>query len=229
MPKPKKFRYKVLYEDAHMMAIDKPAGLLTVPIPDMPSTNLQQMVQRDFGKRVRPVHRIDRYTSGIVIFSKTGRIHHQLVKQFRNREPRRVYQALVRGQVVPAKGTLVHHLKLIKTGFRNIVVSENNPEGTRAELNYEVIAQYPKAALLRVELVTGLKNQIRVQLSEAGFPLIGDRHYSPGEEEEKWINRQALHAAELSIIHPLNQKKLTFRSQLAPDLQKLIQHYKSMK
>ncbi|AXI99404.1 tRNA pseudouridine synthase [Cyclonatronum proteinivorum] len=229
MPKPKKFRYKVLYEDAHLMAIDKPAGLLTVPIPDMPSTNLQQMVQQDFGKRVRPVHRIDRYTSGIVVFSKTGRIHHQLVKQFRNREPRRVYQALVRGRVDPPEATLVHHLKLIKTGFRNIVVNENNPDGTRAELVYKLIKQYPKAALLRVELVTGLKNQIRVQLSEAGLPLIGDRHYSPGEEHEKWINRQALHAAELSIIHPLTQKRLTFRSPIAQDMQKLIDKYKAMK
>ncbi|MCH8487082.1 MAG: RluA family pseudouridine synthase [Candidatus Cyclonatronum sp.] len=229
MPKPKSFRYTVLFEDAHLMAIDKPAGLLTVPIPDMPSVNLQLMVQQDFGKRVRPVHRIDRYTSGIVVFSKTGRVHHQLVKQFRNREPRRVYQALVRGRVMPESGTLVHHLKLIKTGFRNIIVGEDNPEGTRAELKYQVIEQYAKAALLRVELVTGLKNQIRVQLSEAGYPLIGDRHYSPGEEDEKWINRQALHAAELSVIHPVNQKKLTFKSPLAPDLKKLIQHYKSMK
>ncbi len=211
------------------MAIDKPAGLLSVPIPGMVSVNLQSLVQNDYGSRVRPVHRIDRYTSGVVLFAKTGKARHVLVKQFRFRKAQRSYLALVRGKAPTERTTLVHHLKRISDGFRNIVVEGPAQGGTKAILHYELVEQYPASALLKVELETGLKNQIRVQLSEAGLPLIGDRHYNKREANEPWIDRQALHAAELGIVHPIHGKNLTFRSPVPPDMQKLIDIYKTKK
>ncbi len=223
----KKYSYTILYEDRHVMAVDKPAGLLTVPIPGMVSVNLQSLVQHDHGPKVRPVHRIDRYTSGIVLFAKTGKARHNLVKQFRFHSARRSYLALVRGKVEPKTGTLVHFLKRISKGFRNVVVKGPEEGGSKAELNYEVLETFPASTLVKVDLVTGLKNQIRVQLNEQGYPLIGDRHYSRKEADEPWIDRQALHAAELGVIHPIHGKELTFRSPLPADMQKLIDVYKT--
>jgi 23S rRNA pseudouridine1911/1915/1917 synthase len=221
-----KFKYTVLYEDNHMMAVDKPSGLLTVPIPGMHSVNLQQIIQRDHGKKLRPVHRIDRYTSGIVLFSKTGKAHYKLAKQFRDRTPGRHYLALVRGVVKPESGTLTHFMKRIKRGFRNVVVDRKDEEGTQAELKYRVEEQYKTSALVRISLVSGLKNQIRVQMKEAGYPLIGDRHYSSREENEPWIDRQALHAAELIVSHPIREGEVKITSKLPADMRKLIEIYK---
>ncbi|MCH8557215.1 MAG: RluA family pseudouridine synthase [Balneolia bacterium] len=222
----KKYKYTILFEDKHIMAVSKPPGLLSVPIPGMRSLNLQDMVRRDHGDSLRPAHRIDRYTSGIVLFAKSSKAHYKLMKQFRMRTAKRSYLALVRGVVEPKSGTLVHHMKRIKKGFRNVVVDKDDDEGTRAELNYSVMEQYPNSCLLRVDLVSGLKNQIRVQLSEAGYPLIGDRHYNAQEENEPWIDRQALHAAELGIVHPVDGRELTFRSPVPQDMEKLISIYK---
>jgi RluA family pseudouridine synthase len=223
--KRKKYTFQVLYSDKDIMISNKPAGLLTVPIKDMPGVSLQQLVQQEFGVRARPVHRIDRYTSGIVAFAlnKTG--YTELVRQFRSHEPDRVYTALVRGVIAEERGTLVHYMKLIKDGFRNILV-KNPEDGTQAVLHYEVVERFKDTTLVTIALQTGLKNQIRVQFEAIGHPLVGDRHYHEVEEKEVAINRQALHAAKLAITHPATGKRMYFSCDPPQDMRRLIDIYR---
>ncbi len=222
--------YDVIYSDRDIIVTDKPAGLLSVPIRGMQTVNLQEMLQFDLGSDdIRPAHRIDRYTTGIVIFAGNRPAWRHLVKQFRNHEPERVYLALIRGTPKKTEGTLVHYMKRIKKGFRNVVVPGPDKGGTKAVLHYRVVKTYGDISLVAIRLETGLKNQIRVQFETIGHPMVGDRHYSPKEINEPAIDRQALHAAELTIVHPDNGQSMTFKSPLPKDMNKVIEYYKTRK
>ncbi|MEX0773763.1 MAG: pseudouridine synthase [Balneolales bacterium] len=226
----RKFWYKIVHQDRDLIVVDKPAGLLTVPIPKIKSINLLDMLNRDCSGggniEIRTVHRIDRYTSGLVVFAKNKSTHYDLVKQFKARSPMRIYRALVRGKVQPVKGVLEHSMKRIDTGFRNIVVSKKDEEGTAARLEYEVEEQYADTCLVRIRLDSGLKNQIRVQFAEIGNHMVGDQHYVGKEADEPLIDRQALHAAELGFIHPTKGEQVIYRSKMPDDMKELIKFYK---
>jgi 23S rRNA pseudouridine1911/1915/1917 synthase len=213
--------FHIVFEDAHILVVDKPPGILTVPLPGKSSRNLKDLLNDYLTKKKRtahPVHRIDRYTSGLVVFAKTQKARDALVEQFKNRTPERVYLALVRG-TPPEAGTLRHRLELTTDGFRQHVVRVG---GTEAVTHFKVLEQFDNLALLEVRLETGLKNQIRVQFSQAGHPLVGDRHYNPSESEEKFLTRQALHAWKLGFAHPETRRMVSFEAQIAPDMGRLL-------
>jgi 23S rRNA pseudouridine1911/1915/1917 synthase len=200
--------YRIVFEDRHMLVADKDPGVLSVPIPNKRSPNLKDLLDRYLLSQKRealPVHRIDRYTSGLVVFAKHPKARENLVAQFRARTPERVYLALVRGDLANDSGTLRHHLELTTDGFRQRVAREG---GTEAVTHYRVLERLRDATLLEVRLESGLKNQIRVQFRAAGHPLVGDRHYEHSEQAEKTLSRQALHAWKLVVVHPDNGKPL---------------------
>lgn len=216
-PKP----FKIVYEDAHLIVADKSAGILTVPIPGMKSKNLKELLDEYLvskKSRVLTVHRIDRYTSGLVVFAKNDKARDNLIAQFKAHTPERVYLAMVRGDL-PESGTLRHNLMLGKAGFRQYAVRSG---GTEAVTHYKVLERLPGISLLEVRLETGLKNQIRVQFMEAGHPLVGDRHYTPAEGEEKFLDRQALHSWKLSFIHPADRRRVSFETPPPTDMAQLL-------
>ncbi|MFO8029854.1 MAG: RluA family pseudouridine synthase [Cyclonatronaceae bacterium] len=223
-------RAEILYEDKQIIAVNKPAGILTVPIPGMKSANLQDALDlylEPMKKKAQTVHRIDRYTSGVVLFAKSMRARSRLIEQFRNHEPARIYLALVRGIPDPPEGELVHYMKRVKEGFRNVIVPEGDPSGARARLLYRVVEKFRDASLLEVALDTGLKNQIRVQLTEIGHPTVGDRHYASDEQEEKLIDRQALHASRLEFHHPSTGEIIGLEAEIPKDFKRLIVYYRN--
>ena len=222
-------RGEILYEDKDVIAVNKPAGILTVPIPGMKSANLQERLDDYLDhqkKQTWTVHRIDRYTSGIVLFAKNSRAKKDLIRQFRNHEPARIYLALLRGVPDPPEGELVHHMKRVKEGFRNVIVSKSDPKGAEARLNYRVIERFKNTSLVEIALVTGLKNQIRVQFAEIGYPTVGDRHYAADEQEEKLIDRQALHASRLEFVHPGTKEVLGIAAPMPKDFRRLMVYYR---
>lgn len=228
MGRRKKREFYIIDQDKDLIVIDKPAGLLAVPIPGSRAKNLYDLVQRHLGKHgvtVRTVHRIDRFTSGIMIFAKRRRAYEHLVEQFKTHTPKRTYLALVRGRLGKEEGVLEHHLKLIRKGFRNIVVDPSEKGATPARLEYKVQEQYRDAALVAIRLDTGLKNQIRVQFEAVGHPLVGDQHYAPKEEKEPMIDRQALHAWKLSFEHPRYHKPVSYSARIPRDMKRLIDYY----
>lgn len=220
---------RIVYEDNDMVVVAKPSGLLSVPIPNMESANLLEALNMELSinnEKAITVHRIDRYTSGLVVFAKNSDAHKDLVRQFLSHTPIRTYLCLVRNVVEPDEGELLHYLKKVQRGFRNVVVKEGDPDGTLARMTFSVLERHRVTTLLQVNLDTGLKNQIRVQLAEIGHPLVGDRHYSQGEIEEELIDRQALHSWKLTLIHPRTGKEMHFEADIPSDMRRLIEAYR---
>ncbi len=225
----KKRPFYIVDQDKDVFVVDKPAGLLAVPIPNSSAKNLFDLVADHLarhGVQVGVVHRIDRYTSGLMVFAKNKRAYDDLVEKFRNQKPRRTYLAIVRGIVEEDEGVLEHHLKLIKDGFRNIVVGPDEKGATPARLTYKVKERFKENTLVEVQLDTGLKNQIRVQFEHVGHQLVGDQHYAPEEEGEPLINRQALHAYQLEFEHPRTGRMVSYEAKIPADMLRLIDRYR---
>ena len=216
-------KLEILYEDNALVAVNKPAGLAAVPVKgsDAPSAfSLLRAKLKAKRQQAWVVHRIDRFTSGILLFAKTQADSGALVGQFLKHIPVREYLAVVRGQVAPEQDTLIHYLR--REGMFQRLTRKGDKDSTQAELRYSVERQLRGAALLRVMLVTGLQNQIRVQFSAIGHPVIGDRKYHPEEAAERRIARVALHAAHLQFVHPRTGASVALECEPPPDFQALV-------
>jgi 23S rRNA pseudouridine1911/1915/1917 synthase len=213
----------VLYEDDALVVLNKPPGLLAVPIKGskVPSALSVLAAKLKLDKqRALIVHRIDRFASGALLFAKTDSDRHALMRQFLAHTPRRQYLAVLRGRLEVESGTLVHYFR--RQGMFQQLRKATDPQAARAELRYSVERIFADASLVRVELVTGLQNQIRAQFAAIGHPVIGDRKYRPKEASEPLIARVALHAAHLQFIHPRSGESVSIECDLPPDFQHLV-------
>jgi RluA family pseudouridine synthase len=213
----------ILFEDEAVIALNKPAGLAAVPVKGTGVESALALLQEQLkfaGRRAYVVHRIDRFTSGILLFAKTERDRHKLVDQFLAHTPVRQYLAVVRGHFADNSAKLIHYFKL--QGMHQKLVRSNDKRAARAELTYTVERRLREASLLRINLITGLQNQIRVQFSVIGHPVVGDRKYHPEEAEEKRIDRVALHASRLEFKHPRTGKPVVIDCPPPDDFQLLV-------
>lgn len=213
----------VLFEDDIVIALDKPAGLLAVPIPGSATPSaLSLLVERLRPRKQRAlvVHRIDRFASGVLLFAKTVSAREELVGQFLGHTPVREYLAVLRGELDIPEGTLVHYFR--RQGMFQQERKSTDPHATRAELRYRVESRFDDATLVRVELVTGLQNQIRAQFAAIGHPLIGDRKYQRSESDEPLIARVALHATYLEFDHPRTGKPVAIECEPPDDFRYLL-------
>ncbi len=213
----------VLYEDEAVIAIDKPAGLTAVPVKNCGVASAYALLAEaleDKRQRVFIVHRIDRFTSGVLLFAKTERDREILVRQFLDHKPVREYLAVVRGHLKSPEGLLAHYFK--REGMVQRLRPEGDPGATRAELTYKVERELKAASVVRASLITGLQNQIRVQFAALGHPVVGDRKYFPREAAEKRISRVALHAAHLEVQHPRTGRAITIDCPPPADFRNLV-------
>lgn len=213
----------ILYEDDAVVALNKPAGLPAVPVKgsDTPSAlSLLSAEMRSRRGRVLVVHRIDRFTSGVLLFAKTEMDRDALIRQFLAHTPLRQYLAVVRGHLEKTEGKLVHYFR--REGMFQKLSTVKDSQAARAELQYRVEHRLRAASLLRITLVTGLQNQIRVQFSAIGHPVIGDRKYHLAEASERRINRVALHAAHLQFVHPRSGDIVAVDCEPPPDFRSLL-------
>jgi 23S rRNA pseudouridine1911/1915/1917 synthase len=213
-----------LYEDDSVVVVNKPAGLLAVPVKGSDKRSALSVLSaylRSKRQRAFTVHRIDRFTSGLLLFAKTQPDRDVLVRQFLSHTPVRQYLAIVRGHLDPQEGTLVHYFR--RDGEFQRLTRESDPGAARAELRYSVQRSLRAASLVRITLVTGLQNQIRAQFAAIGHPVIGDRKYCHQEAAERRISRVALHAAHLEFVHPHSGKSVSIDCELPPDFQSLLQ------
>jgi 23S rRNA pseudouridine1911/1915/1917 synthase len=214
----------MLYEDDAVVALNKPAGLPAVPVKgsNTPSAwSLLSAALKPRRQRALVVHRIDRFTSGVLLFAKTERDRDAMVRQFLGHSPVRQYLAVVRGHLGAKEGTLVHYFR--REGMFQRLTTEGGSQAARAELRYFIERRLRAASLVRVTLVTGLQNQIRVQFSAIGHPVIGDRKYHQAEASERRIARVALHAGYLQFIHPRSGDTVSVDCEIPPDFQSLLQ------
>jgi 23S rRNA pseudouridine1911/1915/1917 synthase len=220
---------RIVYEDEALLVLNKPAGLLAVPLEHRRgAASVYDRIEdrlRSHGKR-RPfvVHRIDRDTSGLVIFAKTARAQAMLRAQFRRREPERVYWAIVYGCPDPPVGTWRDHLVWDQAACIQKKAHPRDPRAKEAISDYRVIETFRDASLVEVRLQTGKRNQIRIQAGLRGHTLVGERRYVFGPDRLRPIgfSRQALHAYRLTFRHPEDGHVLRFQAPLPSDLLELL-------
>ena len=179
----------VLYEDNHVIAVIKPAGLLVQgdktgdkTLMDWVKEYLKDKYKKQGNVFLGLVHRLDRNVSGVVLFAKTSKGAARLSEQFRNNEIKKFYHAVVEGRISPANGDLVHYLK--KDEEKRVALVSNSPKSgyDKSELEYEVIKSSTEYSLIKVNLITGRFHQIRAQFSHIGHPIVGDGKYGSKEK-----------------------------------------------
>ena len=231
----------IVYEDGHIIVVYKPAGIATqtarIGQQDMVSELKNYLVGIDRSKKKEPylgvVHRLDQPVSGLLVFAKTKEAAAGLSRQVTDGQMQKYYYAIVLGKPEEEKGKLEDFLYKDGRTNQSLVVKEDFPNAKKAVLEYRfvkslnaffesseepiVFAKPPEVSLLEIKLITGRHHQIRVQLSHAGLPLLGDSKY--GSERSKFLSRQtgckntALCAYRLSFIHPVSKKKMNFEKQ----------------
>jgi 23S rRNA pseudouridine1911/1915/1917 synthase len=220
----------LLYEDSSLLVINKPAGLLTVPLssqPDEPSLLDKVKHHLRSHKKLEPllVHRIDRDTSGVVIFAKTHEAQRKLKEQFEQRRAERVYLAVVYGHPKPESGTWRDFLAWNQDSLKQQLAERRDRNAKEAVCRYRTLEKFPGAALIEVSLVTGKRNQIRVQAGLRGHQMVGEKKYvyDPAPQPRIEFARQALHAHRLAFKHPMNQRPMNFEAQPPDDFQSLLE------
>jgi 23S rRNA pseudouridine1911/1915/1917 synthase len=219
---------QILYEDGSLLVVNKPAGLLAVPLPergDAPSAYgyLEEHLCPRTRRRPLVVHRIDRDTSGLVVFAKSTRVQEQLQDQFKRREPERVYWAVVHGCPHPGQGTWRDDLVWDPKRLLQQRAHPHDPRRKEAISHYRVLEAFAAASLVEVRLETGKRNQIRMQARLHGHPVVGERLYTDAAAQGGIdCPRQALHAHRLSFRHPIDGRPLTFEAPLPADLERLL-------
>src|SRR5438270_178540 len=226
----------VVFEDEHLLVVDKPAGLVVHPAAgNFDGTLVNALLHHcggslsGIGGVARPgiVHRIDKDTSGLLVVAKTDTAHEGLSKQFAAHSIDRRYLAIVAGVPKPSQGTVDAPLARSTTNRKKIAVVEGS-RGKRAVTHWRRLNVLRDAALLECRLETGRTHQVRVHMASIGHPLLGDPVYGRSGKtlskilKELQFHRQALHAAELGFTHPVTKHKLSFSSAMPPDMQELF-------
>ena len=209
---------RILYEDEHVLVVDKPAGLPVLPDGwEKDSPYLVKQLQEEFGK-VFIVHRLDKITSGVMVFARSAEIHRALNIQFEAHEAQKTYHALVEGSPKWDEKIAKHPLRA-NVGHRHRTMVDNK-NGKPSETRFRVIKQYEESALLEAKPVTGRTHQIRVHAYALGHPLLGDTLY--GAQETRTIPRPMLHAQSLSFIHPMASERVKFTAPHPEDFEDVI-------
>ena len=203
---------KIIYEDDEIIVINKPYGVLSVASDKEKCVTAYRMVtdyvqQKDKHNRVFVVHRIDKETSGVLMFAKNNKLKEELTNNWNELVQKRGYYAVCEGVF---KEKSMHIENYLKQNSLNLVYITKNSKGAqKAITDYKVIKENDKYSLVDVDIKTGRKNQIRVTLGSLGHYILGDDKYG---EPANPINRLCLHAYELKLIHPLTKKTLTFKA-----------------
>lgn len=219
---PTKMDLNIIYEDEALLILNKPAGIPVHPSMLHYTNSLSNGVRYYFDsinlkKKIRPVNRLDRNTSGIVIFAKNQYIQECLIHQMQTKEFKKIYLAVVEGHLDKLEGTIDAPIARKENSIIERCVNEN---GEKAVTHYKVLKQSFERNydLIECLLETGRTHQIRVHFSYIGHPLIGDTLYG---NDSKYINRQSLHAYKIEFIHPISHKLMQLTADVPDDMMKM--------
>jgi 23S rRNA pseudouridine1911/1915/1917 synthase len=217
--------YRVVHSDRDLLVVEKEPALLTVPtaLREDEESLVERLLEAERERGIRrpalyALHRLDRDTSGLLLFARSRRAFEGLQAQLDSRAIERLYVAVATGTVEPPAGRLASRLVEDPRSLK-MRPARRRGEGKEAITDYETVERLPAATVLSVRLHTGRKNQIRVHFAEAGHPLVGDRRYGG---PSPLIGRTALHARILGFAHPVTGRRVRFESPLPRDLRLLI-------
>jgi len=233
----KKPKIEIIYEDEAIVFVGKPSRFLSIPDrygAEIP--NLFHFLEKEYGK-IFVVHRLDKETSGGLIFAKTEEAHKHLSLQFENRTVQKIYTAIVDGHLHESEGSINKSIAPSPTQQKRMVISI---KGKSSLTHYKVVEQFKHFAHLAVEIKTGRTHQIRVHMESIGYPLLVDsiygkrnefflseikhRKYKIGKDQEErpLLSRTALHASRLSFDHPTNNERMELECPLPKDISAVI-------
>ena len=220
---------QILFQDRYLLAVNKPAGVETQPTPARYKGTLYEALLRHLHNPFRPleqaeigmVQRLDRETSGVMVFSIHPKAHRPLTQAFSGRRVDKTYLALVQGRPAADAGEIRSNLGRARHGNRMMSVPQG---GKEAVTRFRLLEDFADTSLVELELLTGRSHQIRVHCSEQGFPLLGDSLYGgPGHWRQRPIPRQMLHAAALALAHPVTGTPLQLQAPFPPDMGELLE------
>ena len=223
---------EVVYEDSDIIVVNKPKGLVVHPANgnwDGTLVNAVMAICKDslsgIGGEIRPgiVHRLDKDTSGLLIIAKNDEAHMNMSNQIKNREVKKIYYALVRGVISENEATINMPIGRSDKDRKKMAVNKN---GKEAVTHFKVIERFEKYTLLEVKIDTGSTHQIRVHLSEIGYPVVGDAVYSNGKNEFG-VSGQLLHAKSLDFKHPINGKPMHLEANLPDEFRNVLKKLNS--
>ena len=218
---------EIIFEDKDILVINKPENLLSVPLDKEKAENALSVLRTYFNtKNIFVVHRIDKKTSGVMMFAKHQEAIDRLNLMFKNHELKREYLAVVEGNLKEKEGTwksyLVenkqYYVRSIENGGSVKNTAENETEGKIAITHFSVIRRSKKFTYLKLNLETGRKHQIRVHCQDAGHPILGDNRYSSFKSP---VSRMCLHSSLLEFLHPMTGKKMSFVAPVPQKFKKL--------
>lgn len=217
----KSLPFDILFEDDHIIVVNKPSGLLTIATTKEKEHTLyhivrEYLVSRDRNARVFIVHRLDKDTSGVVVLAKDEKTKNQLQENWNEFVSLREYVAVVHGKLKEESGRIVQNLKETKT---NLVYVTKKDDGKEAVTNYKVVKENANYSMVSVFLETGRKNQIRVAFQTLRHPIVGDKKY--GDPRDK-NNRLYLHANRLKMYYPVIKKDILFETATPQEFKKIM-------
>lgn len=210
----------VLWEDEHMLVVNKPAGMTAHAsnfLPDTPTVAGALAWSRGAEFIFHPVSRLDKGTTGLMVIAKSGYVHDLLRRSLHTPDFRREYRAICVGRPVPDKGTIDAP---IGRDTRSAVARMVRPDGSPAVSHYQVLKTQGAFSLLRLRPETGRTHQLRVHMASIGCPLVGDWLY--GVENLTLISRPALHSAALALVHPVTRELISVSAPIPDDMQRLL-------
>jgi len=201
---------KIIYEDESIIVVDKPAGTLVIPTPKNETYTLTYLLNRQLDSRgvkinAYPCHRLDRQTSGVIVYAKGKKIQKIMMGKFKERKIRKHYLAFVHGHLNKKAGTISHPI-----------------ENRRAVTKYVVLKQKESFSVVEVKPITGRTNQIRIHFKTIGHPLLGERKFAFAKDYKLKFRRAALHAERIEFTHPVTNEFLSFSSPLPEDMKRLL-------
>ncbi len=233
-------KYEVIFENDYMIILNKPSGLLSIPDREGKEVSLKQLLQEKYGE-IFTVHRLDRATSGVIVFAKDESTHKQLSQLFENRETEKIYYGLVHGSVSPANGKIEEPIALHPSGNSKMFIHQ---KGKPSLTEYEVLEDFKRFSWVKFKILTGRTHQIRVHAQFMGHSIVCDELYGDGQpfflssikkkynlskselEERSILARLALHSASLKFN--LNDEDYFFEAPIPKDLRALLQQLRKL-
>jgi 23S rRNA pseudouridine1911/1915/1917 synthase len=216
--------FSILFEDNHLLVIAKPPDVPTMGVTDnrasvltLARAYLKQRDRKPGNVYIGVVSRLDTPVSGVLLMAKTSKAASRLTEQFRERNVEKTYWAIVQGRVHKPKAQLIDHLRHDDRLQKVVVAPQAGDDTKRAALGYRRMKIFPTGTLIEIQLETGRKHQIRVQLAHSGHPILGDRKYGAKQPFTPGI---ALHARRLELIHPVQNELIEFLAPLPPSWRK---------
>lgn len=207
--------FEIVFNDEYLVVVNKIAKILVQPSPKKEKVTLTTLIAKELGEKVFPCHRLDRETTGLIIYARTPAIQAEIADQFRSRAVKKKYIAFIKGSLDKRKGLLDDYI-IDKQGERF------GEKPKRARTTYRLLHELPNFSVLELTPLTGRTNQLRIQLANIGNPILGESKYAFRRDFAIRFRRLALHAVYLQFSHPVSGDKVNLRIDLANDMREFL-------